>query len=83
MPPNTFPVLVPSQAAQRWLSCLFKGVARDRAKMVPQKQPLVGEVGDGCMLTRPFALYWSCLFPNNRSATQPPGQPHSVLATKC
>lgn len=49
----------------------------------PQKQFLVGELGAGWMLTRPFALYPSCLFPNNRSAAQPPGKPHYALATKC
>lgn len=65
------------------LSCLFKGIAGDRAKEVPQKQPLMGEVGVGWMLTGPFALYPSCLFPNNRSAAQLPDQPHYALATKC
>lgn len=78
MSPSSLPALGPSQAQPGPGSPAGAGV-----KQVPQKQPLVGEVGAGRTLTGPFALYPSCLFPNNRSAAQPPGQPHYALATKC
>lgn len=39
--------LSPTGRQEPWLSYLFKGTARTRAEKVPQKQPLMGEVGAG------------------------------------
>jgi len=48
MPPKFSPSIQAfSGPARSWLSYLLKGVARTRAKKIPQEQPLMGEVGAG------------------------------------